>query len=113
MKSRKQQCNIEVALTIEFDEVEMYIAVEDVPVNHWPERPMPPCQDPSDPRYCDPGDPEESEFDDLDELEKQLREEFERIITGLRTNLEYQIENIGEIDIHELLPEKGEKQNEY
>jgi len=105
-KYSKQQIGINVPISLEFDGNEISIEIEDIPVNHWPERPMPSCQDPSDPRYCDPGDPEENEFEDPDDLEKQIREEFEEIVTGLRENLEFRIENLGEIDIQELLPNK-------
>jgi len=108
MKSKygKRQVDIDVPMNIIFDEGEIEIEIPNITVNHWPERPMPSCQDPSDPRYCDPGDPEENEFEDPDDLESQLRKEFERIITGLKENFEFQIENIGEIDIQELLPNR-------
>ena len=103
-KYAKQQIDIDVPMTIEFDEIEIDIEIKDIPINHWPERPMPSCQNPNDPRYYDPGETEENEFEDPNDLEKQLREEFDRIIAGLKNNFEFQIENIGEIDIQELIP---------
>lgn len=97
---------VSINLPVEFetDDASIYFELEDIDVNHSPERPMPDCRDPNKDAYYDPGDPEENEFKDIDDVEKQIRDKMEAIIADLRKSTETFIESLNETDIHELLP---------
>jgi len=97
--------DITLPITIETDITTMEIEIDDVKINHSPSRPMPHCQDPNNPAYYDPGDPEETELNDPDVVVKEIRNQFNTEVHNLRIKLEQQIDNIGEINLSELLPE--------
>lgn len=104
-KYSKKRVFVTIPLEIETDCSNVYFEVKDVPVTHYPERPMPMCSDPNKDAYYDPGDPEENEFEDIDEVKSDLRELFNKEIDILKEKFEEQLEKLDGIDLHERLPE--------
>jgi len=95
---------ITLPFELETDCTDLSLEVDEVWVNHTPERPMPHCQDPSNPAYSDPGDPEENEFEDIDDVKARIKEMFDEEIDLLKSKFKSKLDKLDETDLQELLP---------
>lgn len=107
-RNRYSPRRVLITLPIEFetDSTNVYFELDEVQINHTPERPMPVCSDPSNPAYADPGDPEEIEFEDIDEVKTRITEMFNEEIKLLKSKLEVVLDKLDETELHELLPKE-------